>query len=146
MSDVLALKGSAVHSLPPEASLMEALERMNRHRIGCFMVIDSDGAPQGILSERDILRHVAENPAGPVSGTVRENMTPRAQLIVATEEDDLDYAMRVMTENRVRHLPVVGQGHVVGVVSIGDLLKSQLTDKEHENKMLQDYIIGRYPV
>ncbi len=143
--DVLAHKGSTVHALPPEAPLTEALEGMNRHRIGCFMVMDSDGTPQGILSERDILRHVAENLASTVSGTVQESMTPRAQLIIATEDDDLDYAMRVMTENRVRHLPVVGQGKVVGVVSIGDLLKSQLTDKEHENKMLQDYITGRYP-
>ncbi len=145
MRDVLAQKEGAVHALPPDALLTEAMERMNRHRIGCLMVIDSEGVPRGILSERDILRHVAENPAGTVSGTVRETMTPRAQLIVATEDDDLDYAMRVMTENRVRHLPVVGQGKVVGVVSIGDLLKSQLTDKEHENKMLQDYITGRYP-
>ncbi len=145
MRDVLAQKGSTIHALPPEAPLKEALERMNHHRIGCFMVMDSDGVPQGILSERDILRHVVENPADAVSGTVGETMTPRAQLIVATEDDDLDYAMRVMTENRVRHLPVVGRGKVVGVISIGDLLKSQLTDKVHENKMLQDYILGRYP-
>ena len=79
MRDVLAQKGSTIHTLHPDDPLTEALEGMNRHRIGCFMVMDSDGVPQGILSERDILRHVAKNPADAVSGTVGETMTPREQ-------------------------------------------------------------------
>lgn len=145
IKDVLTEKGHAVRTVNPEQTVKEALETMNQERIGCLLVANPDRTPLGILSERDILRHVRQSGGVLASCTVREIMTPREKMIVATEADELDYAMRVMTENRIRHLPVVGEGKLLGVLSIGDLIKCQLSDTAHKNKMLRDYIAGRYP-
>lgn len=145
MSDVLKRKGGEVYTVQTEQQLMEALKIMVHHRIGSLLVMDQENEIAGLVSERDILLHLAN--AGGVPGTtlVKEVMTPREKLIVVADDDDLDYAMSVMTNNRIRHLPVVGSGKLRGLVSIGDLIKTQLSYREHENKMLQDYITGRYP-
>ncbi len=145
ISDVLQEKGNKVYTVQAEQQLTEALKMMVRHRIGSLLVMDREDEIAGLVSERDILLHI--DSAGGVPGTtlVKEVMTPRQKLIVVAENDDLDYAMSVMTNNRIRHLPVVGGGKLCGLVSIGDLIKTQLSFREHENKMLQDYITGRYP-
>ncbi len=143
--DVLEAKGRTVHTVRPDRSAREALVLMNRHRIGCLVVVDGDGNIQGIVSERDILRQVSKSGNGLDNEMVKRLMTARKDTIIATEDDELDYAMRVMTENRIRHLPIAEGKHLTGILSIGDLVKCMLSEIKHENKMLQDYITGRYP-
>ncbi len=145
IKDVLNAKGRTVYTVKPEQSAIEALELLNRHRIGCLVVTDPDGHICGILSERDILCSLNRSDGSPAHGAVSRLMTAREQMVIATEDDGLDYAMRIMTENRIRHLPVVGAGRLAGIISIGDLVKCLLSEKAHENKMLRDYIAGRYP-
>lgn len=143
--DVLRAKGSEVYSVKENDSLLRAVKLLSQHRVGALLVVDKKGGAAGIFSERDVLRHLNDSGGGLGDASVSAVMTGRSKLIVATPGDDLDYAMAVMTRNRVRHLPVVEDGWVVGMVSIGDLIKSLLNDKVHENKMLADYIAGTYP-
>ncbi len=145
IKELLADKGSQVYTIQAEATLSEALKLLTSHRIGSLLVMDQNNQIAGLLSERDILRQI-DNVAGNIAQTkVKEAMTSREDLVVAADNDDLDYAMRIMTNNRIRHLPVVAQGELCGMVSIGDLIKAQLSQREHENKMLMDYITGKYP-
>ncbi len=143
--DVLQEKGRTVYTVAPDQSAREALELLNRHRIGCLVVVDGNGDIQGIVSERDILRNVSECDGNPTHETVERLMTSRDEMIVAMEDDEIDYAMRIMTDNRIRHLPVANESHLTGIISIGDLVKCLLAETAHENKMLRDYITGRYP-
>ncbi len=145
IKDVLEAKGRTVYTVEPDRSARDALALLNRHRIGCLVVVDNNGDIQGIVSERDILRYVSESDKSPAHETVARVMTPHDATIIATEEDDIDYAMRVMTESRIRHLPVAMENHLTGIISIGDLVKCLLAETTHENKMLLDYITGRYP-
>ncbi len=145
VSDVLREKGRKVYTVSADAPLAEALSRMTRHHIGALVVTSPENPIEGVITERDLLRHLERSGGSLGQGLVRDLMTPRSRLVVATEEDDLEYAMSAMTSNRVRHLPIVGRDKLCGMLSIGDLVKSQLTDQQHENKMLQDYIAGQYP-
>ncbi len=143
--DVLKAKGHEVHLIGEEQPLLMAVSLLNRHRIGALLVTDPQGGIAGILSERDIMRQLHAGGGCLGGGQVKDLMTPKEKLVVATEDDDLDYVMQAMTKNRVRHLPVVGGGRLVGVLSIGDIVNCELSGVAHENKMLQDYISGRYP-
>lgn len=145
VSDVLKEKGGTVYTIGADQPALAALTLLNRHRIGALIVTGAREEVEGIVSERDILRRLHANGGSLGPCAVRDLMTPKEKLVVATEADDLDYVMNVMTRNRIRHLPVVGDKRLVGMLSIGDLVKSHLSDVEHENKMLQDYITGRYP-
>ncbi len=143
--ELLRDKGYTVHSIGVDRPVLEALAFFNRFRIGALIVNNAAGEIAGIVTERDVLRrlHTGRGVLGEVA--VGEIMTPRARLIVAVESDDIDYVMSTMTSNRIRHVPVVGGGEVKGVLSVGDLIRALLSDKEHENKLLQDYIAGQYP-
>ncbi len=145
VSDILKAKGREVCAIGADRPVREALSLLNSRRIGALIVLDAQGQIAGILTERDILRHLNESGGTLGPCAAGRLMTPRERLIIATEDDDVGYAMNVMTSNRIRHLPVIGKGRLVGLLSIGDLVKAQLADTEHENKMLQDYISGRYP-
>jgi len=125
LAAVLAAKGSKVFSIRPDASIREAVAVLAANNIGALIVTIGTGVPEGILSERDIIRRLAESPEV-LSASVRELMT--SPVVSGTSADDLDSVLRTMTARRFRHLPVVDDGELVGMVTIGDLVKAELAE------------------
>ncbi len=138
--DILRLKGRQVVTVRPEITVLDAMRTLVEHGIGAVVVSDGDEV-LGILSERDVLRLGAEDPGALARRSVAETMT--RDLVVGLPEDDIHYAMNVMTENRIRHLPIMADGELGGIVSIGDLVNACRREAETENRYLQDYIRGR---
>ncbi len=143
VGDILRDKGSTIYSIDGDSSVMQAVKEMNRLRIGALLVTDEGRTLGGIITERDVMVHL---PAGIRNKKARDIMTPREKLIIAHCSDTLDYAMSAFTEKRVRHLPVFENERLVGLISIGDIVKAQLKDADFENKALRDYILGSYPI
>lgn len=147
--DVLNHKGHGVRTITPESTVRDAIFQMNRHKIGCLVVTDASEDIQGIITERDVLRMCGERCVDlgkPQSleedcpAQVTEVMT--RDVFIALPEDTVDHAMGVMTENRVRHLPVVDDHRLAGLISIGDLVRASLGESKYENRLLRDYISG----
>jgi CBS domain-containing protein len=122
ISSVLARKGGKVLTCGPTESIRHALARLAEHNIGALVVVDDLGRPVGIVSERDIVREAARDEAL-FGRAVSEIMT--RNLILGVPEDDLRTVGHTMTERRIRHLPVVGDGRLLGIVSIGDVVKAE---------------------
>jgi CBS domain-containing protein len=139
---ILQTKGQDVYWLPPEATVYNALEMMAAKKTGALLVI-GNGKLLGVISERDYARKGILQGRMSKETPVREIMVSPA--IVATMDSTVEECMRLMTENRVRHLPIVDRDKVVGVVSIGDLVKSIITAQAETIDRLQDYITGKYP-
>lgn len=139
LSQLLGAKGHEVYSVAPGASVLEAVRLMAERHIGALLVID-DGRLVGILSERDYARKVVLNGRNSNSTAVREIMS--APVVTVAPEKTVDDAMRLMTARRIRHLPVVRGEAVVGVVSIGDLVKAVIEDQRHTIDDLRSYIQG----
>ena len=137
--DLLSNKGNTVETIPVGTSTLKAIEILNENQIGSLIVADSTGEVAGILSERDILTNFFESAEGVAVDSI---MTPRKNLIIAGNDDDIDYAMTVMTEKRVRHLPVFEGDKLVGIVSIGDVVKAVKANLEFEARTLTEYIAG----
>jgi CBS domain-containing protein len=112
-----------------------------QHRIGALLVRDATGTACGIISERDVLRECLHRSADLGRIPIREAMT--TDLVVCLPDDEIDYAMGIVTKNRVRHLPIMDGDRVVGIISIGDLVKAGLEEAEYENRYLKEYIQGR---
>lgn len=142
VSDILRAKGSQVFSIRSDASVYEAVSAMVGHNVGCLLVLDSDGV-KGIISERDYLREIVLQGRTSKTTQVKEIMT--AEVVVVEPSRPLDECMAIMSERRIRHLPVVNEGAVIGLVSIGDLVKQIADDREVEIRYLTEYITGRYP-
>lgn len=139
LSQLLGAKGHEVYSVAPGASVLEAVRLMAERHIGALLVID-EGRLVGILSERDYARKVVLNGRNSNSTAVREIMS--APVVTVAPEKTVDDAMRLMTARRIRHLPVVRGEAVVGVVSIGDLVKAVIEDQRHTIDDLRSYIQG----
>jgi CBS domain-containing protein len=137
--DVLRTKGSEVVQIEPDRPILDAVRLLSEHRIGS-LVVTRDGEIRGVVTERDILNLVADNPEALRRTEVADIMT--TDVIVAVPNDDLDYVMNVMTNNKVRHLPIVDDGTLAGVVSIGDVVNEVRRRVEAENRHLKDYIQG----
>jgi len=140
---LLEMKGSAVYSIAPDASVLEAIQLMSERGIGAVLVMDG-GALVGIVSERDYTRKVVLQGRASKDTRVEEIMT--SDVITATPELTLEQAMRLVTERRIRHLPVTREGRVVGVVSIGDMVKTLLSLQKETIEQLKHYIGGGYMV
>ena len=141
--DVLEHKGAEVLTIDAGSTTLDAVKKLNEKHVGSLIVVDDDARMVGFLSERDILANFAESARGiPVT----QVMTPRDQLYIVHEDDDIQYAMNVMTEHRIRHLPVFEDKRLVGLVSIGDLMKAVTDSLEFETKQLNEYIAGSYVV
>ncbi|MGH7557184.1 MAG: CBS domain-containing protein [Gemmatimonadota bacterium] len=139
---ILEDKGSSeVVTIDPDRTIQEAIECLVQHNIGSLVVVER-GDLAGIITERDILRVCAGGGGRLATTRVAEVMT--RNLIVGDADDSIDYVMGVMTQNRVRHLPIVGRRGLRGMVSIGDVVKIQLHEKEYENRHLREYIQGSY--
>jgi CBS domain-containing protein len=139
--EILAVKGSQVHAIEVDRTVLDAVGLLVQHGIGALLVRDARGAVTGIISERDVLRVCRERSAELATIGVREVMT--RDLVVCVPDDDIDYAMGIVTKNRVRHLPVMEGDRVAGMISIGDLVKARLEAAEYENRYLREYIEAR---
>ncbi len=139
---VLDHKGRQVHSVSPEETVLDAIHRMNEKKIGALLVMDG-GRPVGMFTERDILRRVVAARRDPAEIKVAEVMS---QPLIAMHPDaTVEEAMAVMTEKRCRHLPIVEDEKIVGMVSIGDLTRWVSRRQANHIQDLVDYITGKYP-
>lgn len=139
---VLREKGSKVYTVAPEVTVLEAARAMDAHNVGSLLVVDGD-KPVGIFSERDLMRRVVVAGKDPAKVKVREVMSK--DVWVVEPDTRVKEAMAIMTERRCRHLPVVEKGKVVGLISIGDLVRWISKDQEFQIRMLENYITGAYP-
>jgi CBS domain-containing protein len=145
LQDILNRKGNSVRTIGPEATADAAVSELVRHNIGSLMVCQcqDDGQPLvvlGIITERDILRAQAAHRAPLEALLVADVMT--TELVTALPSDRVEEAMRLMTEHRVRHLPIVADGQLLGMVSIGDIIKAQFDELVAENFYMRSYIQG----
>ena len=142
VADILGYKGCEVHTIGREATAFEALEKMERGNVGALVVLQG-GTPVGIFTERDFLRRVVLPGRDPRATRVREVMSER--LVCTDPGRSIEECMGVMTQERIRHLPVVARGRLAGLVSIGDLVKHFSAECHVEVRHLTDYISGKYP-
>ena len=139
VQSILGSKGADVATVSQTASLCDAVRILGERRIGALVVSGDGRAIEGIVSERDIVRVAA---AGDLDETT-VGAVMSTNVITCSAGDGVDRLMSLMTERRIRHLPVVDDhGHLAGIVSIGDVVKARLTELEHENQALADYISG----
>ena len=144
--ELLERKEKKIYSIHPSAPLSEAIRALAQHKIGALIVIENkDDRSQlvGIISERDIVRRAEQGFGQLESLRVSDLMTK--DIIVGVLKDDISYAMSMMTQNKIRHLPIMEGEKVVGVVTIGDIVKALLSEESYENRMLRDYIDSKYP-
>lgn len=125
IENVIATKGRGVFMLPPEAPLSEALHVMAANNIGAVIAVDDQSHPIGVLSERDVIRSAD---SGNLSPSLKVGDLMTCPVITARPGDDVDSVLRTMTDRRFRHVPIVDRGELVGIVSIGDLVKAQLNE------------------
>jgi CBS domain-containing protein len=144
LQDILSVKGTAVYTTPPEATLAEVVVRMVEHKVGALLVCrrDLEHGEQlvGIVTERDLLRLFAAGRCALAEIRVGDVMT--TDLVTASPTDLAVDLMGVMTNRRIRHVPVLFEGRLVGIVSIGDLMKAQHEHLAVENRFMRDYIQG----
>jgi CBS domain-containing protein len=137
---ILSLKGGDVVTIEPTASLATAAKVLAERWIGALVVMDSEDCIAGIVSERDIVRAVAERGAAALDERLDQVMTRR--VVTCTEAMTISEVMKRMTAGKFRHLPVVELGRLVGIVSIGDVVKYRLAAMQHETQSLRDYILA----
>jgi CBS domain-containing protein len=138
VKSILSAKGSDVISIEPTATLETAVRTLAEHRIGALLVLGTDRRVIGILSERDIVRVLAERGASVLSQPLSQIMTRK--VVTCNSSDTIGVIMERMTAGKFRHLPVVEQDQLIGIISIGDVVKYRLQEMEHEQAALRDYI------
>ena len=137
VKQVLQTKGRVVHAIAPDASVLEAIKLMAQQGIGALVVLDN-GRLAGMVSERDYARKVILLGRSSQDTAVRQIMS--STVFTVSAEQTVEDCMALMTEKRIRHLPVVDSGKLAGVVSIGDLVKEVIADREETIKQLESYI------
>jgi CBS domain-containing protein len=140
ISDVLRVKGTQVITVIPDTTVRQLVAILAEHRIGAVVVSHDGIAVDGIVSERDVVQALARRGAAVMSAKVTAIYT--AQVHTVTPQSPIEDIMRMMTERRVRHAPVVADGRLQGIVSIGDVVKIRLGELQAERTALTDYITG----
>lgn len=137
--NILQFKGNAVYCIHPDRSVYEALELLEEKNLGCLVVIEEEQLI-GVFTERDYARKIVLKGRSSRETFVRDIMTD--QPVVVTPNTSVDHCMQLMTEKFIRHLPVVENGHLIGLVSIGDLVRMTISDKDYLIETLSHYISG----
>ena len=140
VSDILAQKGGLVFSVTPGTSVAQLSQQLSTRRIGSMLVLDGEGSVAGIVSERDLVRALASHGAKAMELEARQVMT--REVVTCDPDDSIDQVMQTMTSGRFRHLPVVRRGELLGLVSIGDVVKARLEEAKHETEALKAYIVA----
>ena len=135
---ILSLKGRAVTTTSPSTTLLEVARKLAAKRIGAIVIVGAKGAVAGIISERDIIRCLSAHGPDCLTSSVAEAMTK--EVVTCQETDTLDELMAMMTARRFRHLPVLTDGALVGIISIGDVVKHHVAEVEMEATAMRDYI------
>lgn len=138
--DVLKLREGGVFAIGPQETLHKAVEMLRDHRIGALLVTDAAGVLLGILSERDIVRKLADSPGKTLPHRVEEVMTKN--VVTCMQDDDLVSVLRRMTEGRFRHMPVVDGGKPIRIITIGDAVNYRLNQLELEALQIKQLIVG----
>ena len=144
VKDILKVKGSKVYTINENSTLMAATAKMFSNKIGSLIVVNDKEEIVGIVAPNDILKAVHEGCVENCS-LQRVDQVMTKNLLCASEEDTIDYIQAVMTENRIRHIPILDKTELKGLVSIGDVVNAQIKIHEVENHYLKDYIEGKYP-
>ena len=135
---ILAAKGGDIFSIEPTADLAAAAKLLSTHRIGSIVIRGAGGRLAGILSERDIVRAVSEHGIDALSVSVGQVMT--RNVMTCSEHDSIADLMERMTSGKFRHMPVLRDGQLIGIISIGDVVKQRVEEIEHDADALRDYI------
>lgn len=142
--DLLRTKGNYIVSIHPDKTLFDCIKLFNEKRVSALIVLDEKSNFLGIISDRDVLRTAFTVKEKMFDVPVRNVMTSREKVLTATEENNIADLMEIMTNNRIRHLPITDGEQIVGVVSIGDVVKAQLDETTQANSQMQNYIMGHY--
>lgn len=140
VSRILQHKGGDIVTISPQATVSEAVARLARHHIGAIVVVDGHMGVEGIISERDVVRLLGERGTEALSLPLEQVMT-RA-VVTCTADETIPMIMERMTRGRFRHVPVVDGDHLVGIISIGDVVKYRVEEMEREHAALRDYIMS----
>ncbi len=141
LRDILKVKGSKVWTIKTIQSVRDALQILVNQKIGALLVLDEKGGIVGIISERDLVRGCYQN--GKELDAMPVNKLMTKEVVIGSPDDETSYIMGVMTQKRVRHIPVVSEGKLEGIVSIGDVVKSVIEDSQYEIHYLKEYISGQ---
>jgi CBS domain-containing protein len=149
ITDILRQKGRDVVTIAVDKTVHDAICKLNEHGIGALVVTGESGEISGIITERDIMRECGERCVrltdsaedhSACPALVKDVMTK--DLVIGVPDDDLNYVMAVMTKNKIRHLPILEEGELAGVISIGDVVNTLVEETGYENRLLKDYIQG----
>jgi CBS domain-containing protein len=140
VSDILTQKGGLVFTVTPATTVAQITQQLSTRRIGAVLVMAGHDEVAGIVSERDLVRAVSLHGAAALDLEARHVMT--RDVITCDPDDSIDHIMEIMTRGRFRHLPVVRHGELLGVVSIGDVVKARLEEARHETEALKAYIVA----
>ena len=144
VSDILKSKAKQLWTILPEVSVLEALKLMAEKEIGALMVVDKKGKVVGIMTERDYARKIALKGKQSVDTSVKEIMTPFDKMYTVKSDTPVDDCMVLMTGKHIRHVPIFDGGKFVGLISIGDVVKATISQKDTLINQLSDYIGGKY--
>ncbi|MFA6439882.1 MAG: CBS domain-containing protein [Bacteriovoracaceae bacterium] len=140
VKDILDSKGRKIFTIMAETSVDQVISELATNKIGFLVVMEPSGALAGVISERDVVHRCMSVKKIPNSMTASEIMTPKTKLYTASEDDEIEQIMTTMTEKKIRHLPIVQNDMVVGVISIGDVIKYILEEKNDAIRSLTDYV------
>ena len=137
---IVSVSGADVATARPDATIADAAKLLKERNVGALVIMTQEGQLAGILSERDLVRGLPDHGADLLALKVKDRMT--SEVTTCTPDDPIDGIMKLMTDGRFRHLPVVEEGKLVGIISIGDVVKSRLAELESETTTLREYIAG----
>jgi CBS domain-containing protein len=140
VSDILSRKGGLVYTITPGTTLAQIAQQLTTRRIGSVLVMGDADRVVGIVSERDLVRATARYGGGALELEAREVMTREVE--TCHPDDSIEHVMAIMTRGRFRHLPVLDRGELIGLISIGDVVKARLEETHHETEALKAYIVA----
>lgn len=146
LSKLLEKKSGDIVTIDSNKTIADAIELLIKHNFGCLLVTDKKKKLEGIITERDILFKCSHDGIDKHKLKIADVMTAKENLIVGTADDTLSYAMKVMINHRVRHLPLIDDTKLIGLLSIGDILKEVLDQSESEVKLLKNFITNPYGI